>query len=242
MADRDIARTLLVDADDTLWENNIFYLRCTDRFLQLVVSRGYDAERARSVLAECEHDLIPEWGYGPLGYIEALGRSYERLAREAGQTPDNDTLAAARSMGRPILVPPMVLLDDVEMTLTALRPTSRLVLVTKGDEKHQARKIERSGLASLFDAQYIVQEKDADVYRRVVQELDADPSITWMVGNSPKSDINPAVAAGLAAILIPHDNTWTAEHQALEHPESVVTLARFCELLDFFDIDGECTP
>jgi len=148
----------------------------------------------------------------------------------------------ARSLGRPILAPPMVLLDQVEHTLVALRPTSRLVLVTKGDEKYQSRKIERSGLAQLFDAQFIVPEKDVDLYRGLVNRLDVDPSLTWMVGNSPKSDINPAVAAGLGAILIPHDHTWNAEIQQLDRPELVTTLGSFCELLDFFDVDGECAP
>ena len=40
-------------------------------------------------------------------------------------------------------------------------------------------------------------------------------ALTWMVGNSPKSDINPALAAGLNAVFVPHDNTWILEHEEL---------------------------
>ena len=34
---------------------------------------------------------------------------------------------------------------------------------------------------------------------------------TWMIGNSPKSDINPALEAGLHAVFVPHNNTWELE-------------------------------
>jgi putative hydrolase of the HAD superfamily len=36
-----------------------------------------------------------------------------------------------------------------------------------------------------------------------------------MVGNSPKSDINPAMAAGINAVFVPHDNTWILEHETV---------------------------
>ena len=39
-----------------------------------------------------------------------------------------------------------------------------------------------------------------------------------MIGNSPKSDINPALAAGLHAVFIPHDSTWVLEHEVVNQP------------------------
>lgn len=238
--DRRIERTLLIDADDTLWENNIFYLRCTAQFLDHIEAAGLDRDRAVETLAACEREVIPTMGYGPRGYIQALGMCYARLAEEAGLPADDEAVAAARACGEPILDPPAILLAEAEYVLRALRRTSTLVLVTKGDETHQQLKIRRSGLGYLFDAQFIVPEKDANTYRRIVAEIDADRETTWMVGNSPRSDINPAVEAGLGAILIPHDHTWTAEVERIDHPEVVITLASLCSLLELFDIDAEC--
>jgi len=235
---RCIERTLFIDADDTLWENNIFYLRCTECFLDMMEALGCARERSQAVLDACEHETIPVAGFGPQGYVMALGMACERLMQELGRVAGTDLVAQARALGEPVLSPPMILLPDVQPALCALRPTSRLVVVTKGSEAVQGEKIKRSGLGALFDAQYIVPEKDTTTYRRIAAELRVSPRDIWMVGNSPKSDINPAVEAGLGAILIPHDHTWTAEVQEIAHPELVVTLARFADLLPYFAIDG----
>lgn len=238
--DRRIERNLLIDADDTLWENNVYYLRTTARYLDHLESLGLDRERGQEILSVCEREVIPTHGYSPQGYIAALGMCCRRLADEAGVELPEGAVEDAMAVGDAILEPPMVLREGAAYTLRALRPSSRLVLVTKGDPDYQARKIERSGLGPLLDARYILAEKDPAAYRRIVAELDLDPHTTWMVGNSPKSDINPAVRAGLGAILIPHERTWGYELERLERPELVVTLRSLCELLDFFGVDGEC--
>jgi len=234
---RCIERTLLIDADDTLWENNIFYLRCTACFLELMESLGYARGRSQAVLDACEQATIPIAGFGPQGYVMALGMACERLMQELGREAEPELIAQVRALGEPVLSPPMILLPDVQPVLCALRPTSQLILVTKGNEAAQAEKIRRSGLGVLFDARYIVPEKDAATYRRIAAELRLNPRDTWMVGNSPKSDINPAVDAGLGAILVPHNHTWTAEVQEIDRPELVITLARFADLLPYFGIE-----
>lgn len=235
--ERTIERTLLIDADDTLWENNIFYLSCQARFQDYMEAWGCNRELAAETLRLCELETIPTYGYGPQGYIAALGISAERLLKHRNLQVTSDIVDGARAVGELVVEPPMVLMGDVERTLRALRPTSRLVLLTKGEKETQQAKLERSGLEPLFDACYIVQEKDVTAYLGITHELGVRPRDTWMIGNSPKSDINPAVAAGLNAILIPHNHTWTAEITNIEQPEAVVTLCRFAELADFFQVD-----
>jgi putative hydrolase of the HAD superfamily len=232
-------RTLLIDADDTLWENNIFYLRCTSRLYDYLAPFGIAAELAQETLDRIESGTVRELGYGPEGYIEAVVRSAESLLRSVGVEPTPDHLGSARRIAEPTRRPPMVLLDGVRETLLALRPTSRLILVTKGDKRTQREKLARSGLGPLFDHKYVVPEKDADVYRGIARELGLDPRCSWMVGNSPKSDINPAVEAGLGAVYVPHDHTWTAEHAHLAQPERVTVLGSFPDLLPLF---GVATP
>jgi putative hydrolase of the HAD superfamily len=234
-ASRDaLVRTLFIDADDTLWENNIFYLRCSEQFADYMVTLGCAREGVQPMLDICERETIPTYGYSPQGYITALGMACERLLRAIGSTPHPEEVARARACGDGILQPPMLLIADVEATLAALYPTNRLILVTKGEGAHQKGKLARSGLGCFFDAVYVLQEKYAAAYQQIVAERCLDPRTTWMVGNSPKSDINPAVEAGLGAIYVPHDHTWTAEVQELAQPERVVILERFAELATFF--------
>ena len=99
-------------------------------------------------------------------------------------------------------------------TLQELRARgAKLGLLTKGDHEVQARRVERSGIANLFDVIHIVSEKPAAAFRSIVAELDVEPKDAWSVGNSIRSDILPAVNAGLRAVWI-DAHVW--EHERFE--------------------------
>ena len=106
--------------------------------------------------------------------------------------------------------------------------TSRLF--TKGDPEEQRLKIDRSGLGRYFQHTAIVKEKNEPAYRQLAAERGFQPERTWMIGNSPKSDINPALAAGLNAVFVPHARTWSLEHE--EVPESHPRLLRVERIRD----------
>ena len=112
-----------------------------------------------------------------------------------------------------------------------------LILMTKGAIAEQTGKVERSGLKEYFAAIEIVAEKDAAAYANVVDKHDLEPDTTWMVGNSPKSDINPRSAAGLHAIFVPHGNTWILEHEEVNPAppkQKLLIVGRFAELREHF--------
>jgi putative hydrolase of the HAD superfamily len=111
-----------------------------------------------------------------------------------------------------------------------------LILLTKGEEEEQRLKIENSGLAGYFSSILITAEKDQSTYHTLIQEMQLDPGNTWMIGNSPRSDINPALAAGLNAVFIPHQHTWQLEIQEVAHtgPGKLVCLDKFAQLREHF--------
>jgi putative hydrolase of the HAD superfamily len=112
-----------------------------------------------------------------------------------------------------------------------------LILVTKGDFKEQTRKVQRSGLEKYFSSVEVVSEKDHLVYLDLVKQHRLASGRTWMVGNSPKSDINPALRAGLNAVFVPHNDTWILEHEELAQPEpprQMLVLKKFAELKEHF--------
>jgi len=62
-----------------------------------------------------------------------------------------------------------------------------------------------------------------------------DRAVTFMIGNSPRSDINPALKAGLGAVFIPHPETWEHEHAEIDRLESrLIELENFLQLLEVF--------
>ncbi len=222
----------MFDADDTLWENNVHFERMIEEFIDFIDHAHLTRDEIRAVLDEIERANIATHGYGAAGFSRNLRQTYERLAER--EIADED-LATVMAFGGRILSQEIELIDGVVETLDYLGQRHHLIMMTKGHPEEQRLKIERSGLEPLFREAIVVPEKDVIVYQRVVDQLDADPARTWMIGNSPRSDINPALAAGLNAVFVPHDQTWRLEHEELATgPGRLVVLDRFAELLDHF--------
>lgn len=224
--------TLLIDADDTLWENNIFFERTIEDFISLVEPLGYAREYIRRILNETERRNIRQHGYGVRSFGRSLEETYLKLA---GQLAKRETLKKAETMVAELERTPPHILDGVPETLDYLAERHRLILFTKGEAAEQAAKVERSGLQRFFEAIEIVPEKDATTYRRLVNQHHIVKSRGWMVGNSPKSDINPALEAGLNAVFVPHHATWELEHSELQSGAGkLVIVTSFSELRAHF--------
>ena len=154
---------------------------------------------------------------------------------ESPITPDRH--ARIVSFTEAIAANEIELLPGVEATLEELSQRHRLILVTKGNEIEQTDKLQRSGLRPWFNAIEVLAEKNAPAYRALIAAHQCECESTWMIGNSPKSDINPALAAGLNAIFIPHDFTWVLEHEMVDAPTGsgqLMELGSFRELTSYF--------
>jgi len=132
---------------------------------------------------------------------------------------------------------PVEILLGVPETLQYLSERHHLMLLTKGAITEQSGKVERSGLKDYFFAVEIVAEKDVATYRNIATKYELPGDSTWMVGNSPKSDINPALAAGLNAVFVPHGNTWILEHEEVtqaDPPTRLLIVESFAGLKEHF--------
>lgn len=225
-------KSLIFDADDTLWENNIYFERAFDAFVDFLDHSSLTAPQIRNILDEIELVNVKLHGYGAVNFGRNLQQTYRRLAeREIGESD----LAHVMSLAERILEQPIDLIEGVEETLDYLSARHDLTLFTKGHPEEQRLKVDRSGLGRYFAHTAIVKEKDAEAYRRLVADRGFDPAHTWMIGNSPKSDINPAIEAGLNAVLVPHAHTWVLEHQDLRGSGSrLLTVEKFSDLLGHF--------
>jgi putative hydrolase of the HAD superfamily len=227
-------QTLLIDADDTLWENNIYFERAIVRFISFLNHHEFSPDQVREVLNDVERECIVTHGYGLHSFGHSLVRTFERLSVRP-VTPE----LHAQIVGFTLTIEnhPIEMLPEVPETLEYLAARHRLILVTKGAVAEQSGKIERSGLREYFEAAEIVAEKNSGTYRSLLEKHELAGESTWMIGNSPKSDINPALAAGLHAVFIPHGDTWVLEHEEVNAApplQRLLIVGRFAELREHF--------
>src|SRR6266849_6106374 len=176
---------LLIDADDTLWENNIYFEDAFDQFVDFLDHSSMNSTEIRTILDEIEMTNIKIHGYGAANFARNLSQCYERLAEREIRHHDLRTVMA---FAERILDCPMQLITGVADTLNYLATRHELTLFTKGHPEEQKLKIDGSGLGAYFSHTAIVREKDAAAYASLARERDLDAQRTWMVGNSPKPD------------------------------------------------------
>ncbi len=223
---------LIIDADDTLWENNIYFERAFETFVDYLAHSSLAPQQVRDVLDEIETANARVHGYGSANFGRNLQQCYERLAE---RDVCDDDLRAVLAFAEKILEAPMEVIDGVPETLEYLASRHDLTLFTKGHPQEQKLKIDRSDLAIWFGHTAIVKEKDAAAYGELIAERGMDPCRAWMIGNSPKSDINPALEAGLNAVFVPHQHTWVLEKQEIRSgPGRLLILDRFSDLRTHF--------
>jgi putative hydrolase of the HAD superfamily len=225
-------QSLIFDADDTLWENNIYFEEAFERFYDYLSHSSMSKVEVRAVLDEIEMANAKIHGYGSKNYARNLATCYRHLAER--HIADAD-LSAVEEFAHAILEKPIELIDGVEDTVAELSDRHSLTIFTKGDQEEQRLKIDRSGLGRYFEHAAIVKEKNQAAYVILARQRQFNHADTWMIGNSPKSDINPALAAGLNAVFVPHPRTWSLEHDDVpENNPRLLKVAGIRELLDHF--------
>jgi putative hydrolase of the HAD superfamily len=225
-------QALIFDADDTLWENNVLFERVVEDFTEWLAHPTLDRIQVRAILDEIEAANTVVHGVGAEAFLHNLGQAFERLSDRPRTAAD---VARIRSLAKGLLDHEIVLMPEVVETLTELACRHRVLLLTRGSVPEQQRKIDASGLAPLFESTHIVAHKVPEVYRQLAADKELDVGRSWMIGNSPRSDILPARAVGMRAVYLPNPDTWSLEMTELDGmDEGVVTLTSFGRLTNLF--------
>ncbi len=225
--------TIGFDADDTLWQNEHFYSLTKSRFAAALA--GYaEPDVLSTELIETERRNLGQYGFGIKGFTLSMIETAIRVTD--GAVPAS-VIAAILEAGRDMLSHPVETLPHARDTLASLASSFRLVMITKGDLFDQERKLAESGLGDFFEAVEIVSDKDVGTYQRIFARHGDGPEHAMMVGNSLKSDIVPAIAAGSWGVYIPHDLNWVLEHA--EEPVSSPRYRRLEHLGELAALIGE---
>jgi putative hydrolase of the HAD superfamily len=223
---------LIFDADDTLWENNIYFEQAFDEFCAYLNHSSLTPDEIRGILDDIERESNKIHGYGAVNFGRNLSQCYLHLAERAVEEHD---LKRVSAFAHQILTQEVELMEGVAETLPFLAEKHELTMFTKGEPAEQNRKIDLSGLRPLFAHCQIVKEKNRDAYAQLARVRGFDLERTWMIGNSPRSDINPALQAGLRAVFVPHERTWSLEREEIrDGGDRLVVVKRFSELVELF--------
>ena len=221
--------TIGFDADDTLWQNEQFFRFTETRFAALLADHA-EASHISQRLLEAERRNLHFYGFGIKGFtLSMIETAIEVTGGRVPATVIRDILAAGRDMHSH----PVETLPHARETLERLAGRYRIVLITKGDLFDQERKLAQSGLGDFFDAVEIVSDKTPETYRRIFARHGDGPERALMTGNSLKSDIVPALAAGSWGVHVPHHLTWQ-----LEYAEAPVAEPRFRQIADLGGLTG----
>tara|TARA_R110002124_G_scaffold36451_15_gene117495 strand:+ start:54384 stop:55091 length:708 start_codon:yes stop_codon:yes gene_type:complete len=216
--------TIALDADDTLWQNEQFFRLTEQRFADLLADYTDLPDLNERLIAAVTRNLS-FYGFGMKGFALSM---VETALEVTDHRVPGPVIAEILAAGRELLNYPIQTLPYVDQALSTLGDSYRLILVTKGDAFDQERKLAASGLAEYFSAIEIVTDKTPDTYARIFARHTEGPAHTLMAGNSLRSDVLPALAAGGFGVFVPHDLTWSYEHA--EEPLDEPRYARIAHL------------
>jgi len=207
-------RWLFLDGDDTLWDSQGLYDQVKAGFERIVQKEGLDSEIAVQLLDEIDSAKVPRMGYSLERFRSSLSEAYLALCVRAGRTPNPRTTGQLRRLLERIFKRKPPVLPGARGALTRLRRRFRLLLVTKGEVRRQTQLVSDLGLEKYFDRVVIVDGTHAKDYSGVISDLGVGPSDVWVIGNSPRSDINPALKLGLKCIWFA-GRSWLFEEEAV---------------------------
>jgi putative hydrolase of the HAD superfamily len=202
---------VIFDGDDTLWSTEELYDDARSRARAIVAGAGMDGALWEELERRIDVDNVRCLGYSMQRFPTSCVEAYGELCRRNDLVPDPIVSANVREAARSVFERSPALLPGAHETLSQLQTLGvRLALLTKGDPVVQCRRVEQSGLSHFFDVIEIVSEKSAEAILKTVASLGVERSDAWVVGNSIRSDILPALEAGLRAIWI-DSHVW--EHE-----------------------------
>ncbi len=225
---------LLIDADDTLWENFWFFEKARKMFLSHMEKLNFNVSEVDTFLKKMDSDRVHEFGFGSNGYKMAMERTIKHFFKQKGikfTHYEEELLENVKELVANHEIEPY---EGVVETLEYLEQKYPLFVVTKGAFEEQSSKVERSGLKKYFKDSIVIPDKKVENYKQVIEKIGLDVSSSWMIGNSPKSDINPPAKLGLGTVYIHRSKSWDFEHEELKTNGRFYQITDFKQLMDLF--------
>lgn len=205
---------LIFDMDDTLIYCNKYFYFVIEQFLDVMSTwfHGYEVTTNEFKQKQIEIDLayVNHSGFVSEHFPQSFVETYRHFGQMLGRTLDRKEETQLWQLGRSVYKQLVEPYPGMIETLTQLRDAGHtLYLYTGGELNIQQRKIDDMKLQDFFDDRiYIRQHKNSEALESILKGGDFDRSRTWMIGNSLRTDVTPALKAGLSVIYLKQPNEW----------------------------------
>ncbi len=222
--------TVIFDGDDTLWKTQEVHAAAPAEFYQRLEGLGFDHEGIGTLFRFFNRPRLDDVRFGRERRNSAIKDTYATLCREKGWVPDPRVTEELQTTNEQVYNADPEPLEGAQEVLSALAEEATLVFFSGGEDEVQRSRLAKTSLGACFDGRiYVVPLKDTGALRHVLEEEEAEPGQTWMVGNSPRFDINPALGLGLNCIWL-RTGFWWGDIEEFA-PQPVFAAFTFDEVL-----------
>lgn len=206
-------QTLILDLDDTLIHCNKYFKEAKSKFAKQmqVWFAMLTKEKIKQKHSEIDIQRVEKHGLHSSVYIDSLVETYQYFSKKYKRKMKEFEIEMIRKIGQSVFqidVQPFPFMYEVLNKLK--KDGHQLFLFTGGDQENQNRKIRQLNLKPFFDdGIFIFEHKNTMALQEVLGKINADKKATWMIGNSLKSDIKPAIELGINAIHIHSELEWS---------------------------------
>lgn len=225
---------VLVDFDDTLVDTGPRFQNARRALLALMSEAGFTEDAARGMLFDrVDPDMRRQYGLGPKRMEPAFMETYRRLCAERALEPDPEVLRRAGDLGRGCYGTAPAFEGALQALQRLVDAYPTVVYTQSGDLEYQLSCVRGAGVLEIVreDRVHVLEHKDENVLAETLRGHGVEPSRAWMIGNSMRSDVNPALRVGANAILVETADPW--EYDVVEpHSTEFLTVRSFPEAVD----------
>lgn len=237
------SQQIIFDMDDTLIHcNKYFDLILGDYFewmTEWFQQYGVTTEEVRTKQMEIDVAGVNKFGFASANFPQSLIDTYHYFARTHGRDSSSKEEELLLQLGLSVYDQEIEAYPGMVETLEQLREVGHcLHLYTGGETRIQKRKIEQMKLTEYFeDRIYIRQHKNITALEGILKDGTFSRSDTWMIGNSLRTDVVPALTAGINSIYIKQQREWQYNLVELkQEPHNVLyTVSALTEVPEIID-------
>lgn len=208
---------LLVDGDDTLWYTQPMYTEALEDYFWLMEQLGFRRKMAEQYQLSINLDFVRDNGFQVNYFGQTFVDAYDKMARFLNRETHDLIRHTLKTLGDTVYTRIPQKMEYADDFLDIAGCYYDLILYTAGNEETQLRKARANGLLDYFKLAWVVGDKTPEVLGAYIDAFEVDRASVTVIGNSLKSDINPAIACSVRAIHF--DNpTWTFDQTELADP------------------------
>lgn len=209
--------TLIFDGDDTLWQTHFLYDQAKIRAVRLLNSNGITVGEEAFINKVDEYSIAfgKEHGFTSNRFPTALINAYKFFCDKHEANLNEETIGTLRNLAERVAITPPKEMPKARELLKSVSARFTCILYTLGNEKQQLFRLNSVCLKPYFHDIFIVSHKDEKALSKILSKFNLDIKLTWMIGNSAKSDIKPALKLGLNCIWL-HSAHWLFDQSNID--------------------------